>query len=206
MKRRQRAIVWGWRHGLAVWMVWLKRPFSRLANLTKPAVPWQPLQFASLDEYAGWLREHADWVADPLGGVTDSFPSLGNAAYQLLSKGKFEDDCDGLAYFSAANVEPFCDRPEDRYLVTLLLNPFDAGIGWANAAHVMLFFKQGGQWRVISNQYLEAPAWDTFLDALQHNSYVGGRPIYLIVVQSPQFKTLWRGKPGPEDSRPAALQ
>jgi hypothetical protein len=33
-------------------MVWLKRPFSRVANLTKPAVPWQPLQFASLDEYA----------------------------------------------------------------------------------------------------------------------------------------------------------
>jgi hypothetical protein len=86
-------------------------------------------------------------VADPLGGVVDSFPSLGNAAFQLLNTGKFRDDCDGLAYFSAANVEPFCDRPEDRYLVTELLNPFEAG--WADAAHVMLFLRQGGQWRVI---------------------------------------------------------
>ena len=204
MKRRQRAVVWGWRQGLAVWMVWLKRPFSRVANLAKPAVPWQPLQFASLDEYAEWLTDHVEWVADPLGGVVDSFPSLGNAAYQLLSTGKFRDDCDGLACFSAANIEPFCDRPEDRYLVTVLLNPFD--IGWADAAHVMLFFKQAGKWRVISNQLLYVPAWDTFLDALQHNTYVAGRPVYLTVVQTPQFKTLWWGKPGPEDSRPAALQ
>lgn len=204
MKRRQRAIVWSWRQGLAVWMVWLKRPFSRMVNLTKPAVPWQPLQFTSLDEYAQWLRERVEWVPDPLGGVVDSFPSLGNATFQLLSTGKFRDDCDGLAYFSAANVEPFCDRPEDRYLVTVLLNPFD--IGWADAAHVMLFFKQEGKWRVISNQYLYAPAWDTFLDALQHNEYVAGRPVYLAIVQSSQFKTLWWGKPGPKDSRPAALQ
>jgi hypothetical protein len=185
-------------------MVWLKRPFSRVANLTKPAVSWQPLQFASLDEYAEWLKDHVEWVADPLGGVVDSFPSLGNAAFQLLSTGKFRDDCDGLAYFSAANVEPFCDRPEDRYLVTVLLNPFD--IGWADAAHVMLFFKREGKWRVISNQVLYAPAWDTFLDALQHNDYVAGRPVYLAVVQTSQFKTVWWGKPGPEDSRPPALQ
>lgn len=204
MKRRQRAVVWGWRQGLAVWMVWLKRPFSRAANLAKPAVDWQPLQFASLEEYAGWLREHAEWVADPLGGVIDSFPSLGNAAFQLLSTGKFTDDCDGLAYFSAANIEPFCDRPEDRYLVTVLLNPFD--IGWADSAHVMLFFKREGKWRIISNQYLYEPTWDTFLDALQDNPYVASRKIYLAVVQNVRFKTLWWGRPGPEDSRPAALQ
>lgn len=204
MKRRQRAVVWGWRQGLAVWMVWLKRPFSRAANLAKPTVDWQPLQFASLEEYAGWLREHAEWVADPLGGVIDSFPSLGNAAFQLLSTGKFTDDCDGLAYFSAANIEPFCDRPEDRYLVTVLLNPFD--IGWADSAHVMLFFKRDGKWRIISNQYLYEPTWDTFLDALQDNPYVASRKIYLAVVQNVRFKTLWWGRPGPEDSRPAALQ
>ncbi len=204
MKRRQRAVIWGWRQGLAVWMVWLKRPFSRVANLTKPQVPWQPLQFSSLEEYAGWLRERAEWVADPLGGVIDSFPSLGHAAFQLLSTGKFRDDCDGLAYFSAANVEPFCDRPEDRYLVTVLLNPFE--IGWADSAHVMLFFKREGKWRVISNQYLYAPVWDTFLDALQDNAYVAGRRIYLAVVQDVKFKTLWWGKPGPGDKRPAALQ
>jgi hypothetical protein len=185
-------------------MVWLKRPFSWLANKTKPTVPWQPLRFASLEEYAEWAREHVEWVADPLGGVVDSFPSLGNAAYQLLSKGKFQDDCDGLAYFSAANIEPFCDRPQDRYLVTVLLNPFD--IGWANAAHVMLFFKQGGKWRVISNQYLYAPAWDTFWDALQHNDYVAGRPVYLAIVQTVKFKTMWWGKPGTGDRRPAQLQ
>ena len=204
MKRRQRAVVWGWRQGLAVWMVWLKRPFSRVANLAKPAVSWQPLQFASLDDYAEWLKDHVEWVADPLGGVVDSFPSQGNAAFQLLSTGKFTDDCDGLAYFSAANIEPFCDRPEDRYLVTVLINPFD--IGWADSAHVMLFFKREGKWRVISNQLLYAPAWDSFLDALQGNAYVAGRPVYLAVVQTAQFKTLWWGKPGPQDSRPAALQ
>ncbi len=204
MKRRQRAVIWGWRQGMTVWMVRLKRPFSRLADRTRPRVPWQPLQFASLEEYAGWLREHAEWVADPLGGVIDSFPSLGHAAYQLLATGKFRDDCDGLAYFSAANVEPFCDHPGERYLVTVLLNPFD--IGWADSAHVMLFFKQGGKWRIISNQYLYAPAWDTFIDALQRNEYVAGRTIYLAVVQDVNFKTLWWGKPGLADKRPAALQ
>lgn len=204
MKRRQQAVIWGWRRGLTVWMVWLKRPFSRLANLTKPKVPWQPLAFSSLDEYASWLADHVEWVSDPLGGVVDSFPSLGNAAYQLLTRGKFRDDCDGLACFSAAHIEPFCDRPQDRYLVTVLIDPFD--VGWANAAHVMLFFKQAGKWRVISNQLLYATRWDTFLDALQHNDYVGGRHVYLAVVQNVQFKTLWWGKPGPADGRPAELQ
>lgn len=204
MKRRQRAVIWGWRQALALWMVWLKRPFSRLANLTRPQVEWQPLRFASLEEYADWLRDHAEWVSDPLGGVFDFFPSLGHAAFQLLSTGKFRDDCDGLACFSAANVEPFCDDPEDRYLVTVLINPFE--VGWVNAAHVMLFFKHGGKWRVISNHELYRGAWDTFLDALQQNDYVAGRPVYLAVVQDHNLKTLWWGKPGPGDGRPPRLQ
>ena len=88
--------------------------------------------------------------------------------------------------------------------MTVLLNPFD--IGWADSAHVMLFFKRDGKWRIISNQYLYEPTWDTFLDALQDNPYVASRKIYLAVVQNVRFKTLWWGRPGPEDSRPAALQ
>ncbi len=59
---------------------------------------------------------------------------------------------------------------------------------------------------MISNQLLYAPVWDSFLDALQGNDYVAGRPVYLAVVQTSQFKTLWWGKPGREDSRPAVLQ
>ena len=124
MNRRQKAVTWSWQKGLALWMVWLKRPFSRIANRTRPSLPWQPLNFDSLEDYAQWLPDHVEWISDPLGGVVDFFPSLGNAAWQLATKGRFSDDCDGLACFSAANISPFCDRPEDRYLVTMLINPF----------------------------------------------------------------------------------
>ena len=204
MKRRQRAAVWGWKQGLAIWMTRFKRPFSRAVMSLRPSLPWQPLEFATLEEYAQWLPQHVRWVPDPLGGVVDFFPSLGYMAWQLFTKGEFEDDCDGLAFFSAANVEPFCDRPEDRYLVTVLINPFDMGL--ANAAHVMLFFKHQGKWRVISNQVLFDQRWDTFLDALMGNPYVGGRPVLWTVIQDLRFRNLWKGKPGEDDSRPAFLQ
>ncbi|MCB0254119.1 MAG: hypothetical protein KDI55_10335 [Anaerolineae bacterium] len=204
MKRRQRAAVWGWKQGLAIWMTRLKRPFSAVVARLRPSLPWQPLEFTSLEEYARWLPQHVRWIPDPLGGVVDFFPSLGYAAFQLFSKGVFEDDCDGLAVFSAANVEPFCDRPEDRYLVTVLINPYDMGL--ANAAHVMLFFKHEGMWRIISNQLLFEQQWQTFLEALTGNPYVGGRPVLWAAVQDLQYRNLWRGRPQQGDSRPAFLQ
>lgn len=204
MKRRQRAAVWGWKQGLIVWMTRLKRPFSNAAARLRPSLPWQPLEFASLEEYGRWLPDHVRWTPDPLGGVVDFFPSLGYAAWQLFTKGEFRDDCDGLAFFSAANVEPFCDRPEDRYLVTVLINPFDVGL--ANAAHVMLFFKHEGQWRVISNHELYQQRWATFLDALTGNPYVAGRPVLWAAAQDLRFRNLWRGTPGENDRRPAFLQ
>jgi hypothetical protein len=134
----------------------------------------------------------------------DFFPSLEHAAWQLATKGIFEDDCDGLAYFSAANVEKFCDRPEDRYLVTLLINPFDVGL--ANAAHVVLFFRHQGYWRIISNQHLYPQRWDSFFEALKTNPYVGGRPVLWAAVQDLRFRTLWRGRPAESDSRPPYLR
>ena len=204
MKRRQRAAVWGWKQGLAIWMTRFKRPFSRAVMRLRPSLPWQPLEFASLEEYAQWLPQHVRWVPDPLGGVIDFFPSLGYMAWQLFTKGEFEDDCDGLAFFSAAHVEPFCDRPEDRYLVTVLINPYEMGL--ANAAHVMLFFKREGKWRIISNQLLYEQRWETFLEALTGNPYVGGRPVLWTVIHDLRFRNLWKGKPGEDDGRPAFLR
>jgi hypothetical protein len=200
----KRGITWCWRLGLTPWMVWLKRPFSRVINLTRPAVTWQPLAFGSLDEVAGWLQEHVRWVPDPLGGVLDFSPSLGHAAWQLIRTGQFMDDCDGLAYLSSSLVEPFCDLSDERYLITVLIDPWD--VGWANAAHVMLFFRQAGEWRIVSNHVLYQPAWETLWEALQDNPYVGGRPIFLAVIQDANWRTLWWGRPGPDDGRPAALR
>ena len=67
MNRRQKAVTWSWQKGLALWMVWLKRPFSRVANRTKPSLPWKPLNFDSLEDYAQWLPDHVEWISDPLG-------------------------------------------------------------------------------------------------------------------------------------------
>ena len=92
MNRRQKAVTWSWQKGLALWMVWLKRPFSRVANRTRPSLPWIPLNFDSLEDYAQWLPDQVEWNSDPFGGGVDFFPSLENAAWQLSIKGRFLAD------------------------------------------------------------------------------------------------------------------
>ena len=44
------------------------------------------------------------------------------------------------------------------------------------------------------------------MKAVQHNPYVGGRPVLWSAVQEVTYKTLWRGKPGSNDGRPPELQ
>ncbi|MCD6289372.1 MAG: hypothetical protein J7M34_02630 [Anaerolineae bacterium] len=171
----QRLLLWWYVLGLRLYFRWLKCPLSTVVDFFKPKSPWRSRSWPDLERYADWLQEHADWRHDPLGGVLDTFPSLAHLQWQLDHYDKVQDDCDGLAYFSAANIARLADRPEDVYVVSLVLDPFEfSEKGLLYAAHVICVFRHEGMWRVISNQYVEPGRWSSFAQAVVENSYTRG--------------------------------
>ena len=174
--------------GLKVWFRWGKVPLSRLADLFRPHLPWQQRAFASLEEYGQWLPSAVRWKQEPLGGAFDTFPSLEHIEWQLQTKGLFEDDCDGLAFFSAQNLLPFYNDPADGYVVTIIINPFQVGVQYA--AHVLCIFRSSGFWRVISNDELYPQRWSSFEDALQENGYCRGHPLLHVEIRDRNLRYL----------------
>ncbi len=146
-------------------------------NRLRPEAPvdLEKATFPTLEEYAAWLAAHTEWQPDPLGGLWDVYPSLGHLFWQLETRGKVTDDCDGLAYFAAATVKSYCDPATEPYVVSVTLNPFEVGLQLA--VHAVCFFRHEGRWRCISNGWLEPGAWTTFADAIRHNSYCEGRQV-----------------------------
>lgn len=172
--------------GLKVWLRWGKMALSSLADRFRPHLPWQGHTFASLEEYGRWLPGAVRWKQEPLGGIFDTFPSLEHIEWQLQTRGRFEDDCDGLAYFSAQNVLPFCDNPADCHVVTVIINPFEVGVMYA--AHVLCIFRSGGFWRVISNDELYPQRWDSFEQALQENGYCRGHALLHVEIRDAHLR------------------
>ncbi|MBM3135826.1 MAG: hypothetical protein FJZ89_11220 [Chloroflexi bacterium] len=178
--------------GLLVWLRWGKILLSHLANAFRPGLPWQPLTFASLEAYGQWLPGAVRWQREPLRGLFDTFPSREHIAWQLRTQGRFADDCDGLAYFSAQNVLPFCTDPAICYVVSVILNPFEVGL--ESSAHALCIFQSGGVWRVISNDALYAAQWPSFEAALQDNDYCQGHPLLYAEIRDANLRYLrsWR--------------
>lgn len=156
---------------IRAWLRWGKPVRSKVAGLFQPKVDFDvaDVQFDSLSEFADWLKEHTEWRSDPVRGLFDLYPSLGHLFWQLEHNGVVQDDCDGLSYFSAACVAPYCDSPRDRYLVDIVLDPFE--IELARSAHNICVFRRHGKWRVISNGMLDAGKWPTLDEAVRGNSY-----------------------------------
>jgi hypothetical protein len=178
--------------GLLVWLRWGKVVLSRLANAFRPGLPWRSFTFASLAAYGKWLRMKARWKMEPLHGLFDTFPSRENIAWQLKTHGYFADDCDGLAYFSAQNVLPFCDGPAVCYVVSVILNPFEVGLVYT--AHALCILQSGGVWRVISNNRLYPQQWPSFEEALQENDYCQGHPLLYAEIRDANlhYRRAWR--------------
>jgi hypothetical protein len=176
-KRLARGAYW---RLLAAVFRWGKVPFSKLIARMRPRAPWpgHEVQWESLEAYGQWLRTHARWKPDRLRGLIDVFPTRETLAAQFRAKGYVEDDCDGLAYFSAQNVIPFADDPNKITIVTVVLDPYTfSRQPLLYAAHVILLFPHEGAWRVISNNVLYPDAYDSFAEAVQHNPYCRGHPV-----------------------------
>ena len=159
---------------------WGKVPFSRIITRFQPKAPWpgHDAQWDSLEDYAQWLPQHVRWKPDRLKGLVDFFPTRETIAAQFQAKGLFEEDCDGLAYFSAQNLIPFADDPNQITLVTVVLDPFTfAENPLLYSAHVIVVFPYQGRWRVISNDTLYPDTFDSFAQAVQHNPYCRDHPI-----------------------------
>ena len=78
-----------------------------------------------------------------------------------------EEDCDGLAYFSAQNLPQFVADPSQIFIVTVVLDPFTfAKDRLLYSAHVICVFRHEGFWRVISNDTLYRDRFDTFAQAM----------------------------------------
>lgn len=190
----QRCLVALYVFGLKTWFRWGKVPLSRLVDLWRPHLPWQQRSHASLEAYGQWLPTAVRWKQEPLGGAFDTLPSLEYIEWQLQTQGLFEDDCDGLAYFSAQNVLPFCDAPSDCYVVTIVINPFEVGLLYA--AHVLCIFKSGGFWRVTSNDELYPQRWSSLEEALQENAYCRGHQLLHVEIRDRDLRHLlsWRSQ------------
>jgi hypothetical protein len=140
----------------------------------------------SLDAYAGWLKNHTRWVADPLGGLWDVYPSEGHLGWQLQNLRHVEDDCDGLAYFAALTVGPLVDPGSEPYVVSVTLGL--GSVPLSQSVHALCFFKRDGRWRVISNGELDGESWVTFAEALHLNSYCAGKLVVGREVRDAQLR------------------
>jgi hypothetical protein len=160
---------------------WMKVPLSQLTDRFAPRAPANLPAFGSLDDYVKWMGEKLRWRSDGLGGVWDTYPSLENMAWQLENKGYIEDDCDGLAYFSALMVQPFADSERDVYIVSIVLNPRYMPLN--QAAHVVCVFRTAGAWRVISNTEIYPRRYPTFAEAVAENPYTRGQEVKLVEVR-----------------------
>jgi len=157
-----------------------KRPRSSFLNWFRPRAEWpgHDDHWNTLEEYAQWLPQHVRWKADSLNGLIDVFPSRETIAAQFKEKGIFEDDCDGLAYFSAQNLPLFVEDPDKIYIVTMILDPYSfAKDALLYAAHVISVFQHEGVWRVISNATLYPEHFDSFAQAVQDNAYTASHPV-----------------------------
>jgi hypothetical protein len=173
--------------GIQLWLSFGKPVRSWWYNRTLPQAPLDRSQIptGSLEAYADWLKNHARWVADPLGGLWDVYPSEGHLGWQLQNLGHVEDDCDGLAYFAALTVGPLVDPGGGPYVVSVTLGL--GSVSLSQSVHAMCFFKHHGRWRVISNGWLENESWVTFAEALHLNSYCAGKPVSAWEVRDAQL-------------------
>lgn len=174
-----------------------KVPFSQLLGRLEPRAPWPGHHdhWDSLEAYAKWLPGHVRWKPDRLGGVIDAFPTRQTIAAQFKEKGVFEEDCDGLAYFSAQNLPQFVDDPNKITIVTVILDPytFDKH-ALLYAAHVLLVFQYQGKWRAISNDTLYSETFDSFAEAIQFNPYCKNHPVLWVEVRDKDLHRYASGK------------
>ena len=176
-RRAARGAYW---RTLALVFRWGKVPFSKaLGRLEKRAQwPGHDTHWETLEDYARWLPGHVRWKPDRLGGLIDVFPTRETIAAQFQEKGYFEEDCDGLAYFSAQNLIQFVEDPNKITIVTVVLDPFTfKEKALLYAAHVIVAFQYRSKWRVISNDTLYADAFDSFVEAVQFNPYCRDHPV-----------------------------
>jgi len=182
-KRVARGAYWRF---LALVFRWGKVPFSKALARLEPRAPWpgHDAYWQSLEEYAQWLPQHVRWKPDRLGGIVDAFPTRETIAAQFRNKGYFEEDCDGLAYFSGQNLIHFVDNPNKITLVTVILDPFTFKTRpLLYAAHVIVVFLYRGKWRVISNATLYPDEFDSFAEAVQFNPYCRDHPVLWVEVR-----------------------
>ncbi len=194
-RRLTRGFYW---RGLRVFFRALKVPVSTLANGLAPKASWTSFaaRWDTLEDYAAWLSqpEHAAWRSDRLGGLLDFFPNLSTIAAQFRDKGRFEEDCDGLALFSAQNVRQFTDETDAAYVVTLILDPFSFDQNALQlAAHVICVFRREGAWRVVSNTSVFADRFPSFARAVQNNPYCTGHPVLWAEVRNFRLHRLVSG-------------
>lgn len=166
-----------YRRGIRLWLAQMKPLASRVVNIPKKKRPFREVSVVSLQEYGEWLEDHAKYRPDLLGEGFDSFPALGHLQWQLETRGYIEDDCDGLAYFSARQVLRFCDSPLDCYVVSIVLEPRETEKKFEETLHALCIFKSGGRWRVIECQYLHRDEYAAFDEALRENPYTRGEQL-----------------------------
>ena len=182
-KRMARGAYW---RLLALVFRWGKVPFSQVISRLEPRAEWpgHDAHWETLEEYAAWLPWHVRWKPDRLGGIVDAFPTRATIAAQFRDKGMFEEDCDGLAYFSGQNLIQFVADPNKITLVTVVLDPYTfKEKALLYAAHVIVVFYYGDRWRVISNEMLYPDEFDSFAEAVQFNPYCLGHPILWLEVR-----------------------
>lgn len=192
----QRAARAGYQRVLAVWFARGKIILSRWINFFRRKAPWPSYEapWRSLEEYAQWLPNHVRWTPDPVGGAFDTFYNREIVAERYRKKGIFEKDCDGLALFSAYNLELLLRDPRHIYLVTVILDPFSFSKSrLLHAAHVLCVFRHEGAWRVISNDTLYPEHFESFAEAVQYNPYCANHPVLWFEVRDTALRRLHMG-------------
>jgi len=193
-RRLLREIYW---RLLALWFGRGKAPWSRLVNLFRRKAPWpsHPIRWQTVDDFAEELPNLVRWKSDPLGGAFDTFLNREVMAERFRRQGIMEKDCDGLALFTACNLEFLLHREHAIYLVTIILDPFSfAQQPLLYSAHVLCVFRHQGGWRASSNETLYPEVFESFTAAVQHNPYCQGHPILWFEVRDLNLRCRFAGR------------
>ena len=175
--------------GLQIWFRTVKVPLSRMVGYFKDGIEPEARDFPSLEAFGEWWQAHARWKADPFKGALDTFPTLRQAELQLSRAACVEDDCDGLAFVAANQLQAQLPASQEVYVVTIITDPFS----WDQqallmAAHVICVFRHEGLWRIVSNETLYSETWTDFETAVMDNPYTRGHPVLFYEVRTPDLK------------------
>lgn len=145
----------------------VRMPLSRIVNLLR-SNQGAPLPFRTIDRtieaFATWFRENAEWERDELKGMLDTVSTVANMWGEWSTNGVMKGDCDDLATVAADMIH----RLGYGARIVTITPKFSfrrAKSKRRSWGHVIAAFLYDGEYRVFSNNRLQEKRYSSLAHA-----------------------------------------